>query len=228
MEDVSKALLMAGGILLAILVMTIGAIFFSSASDLMESFKKSEEASVASQFNNKFTKFIGSRTDDNSVKGYATIHDIVSLANFAWDYNNRQVYELTKMDLTEQLEDTRIIHINITNGIARKNRNTIEVVNGGTYILSELQNYNQDAYQILLSELYFQSNESPNTKSIINFQIDVKKVNAEGKIINVDFYPATIKGKSNITAKEEISNVNTRINDIKNKLSDSKYKKFNF
>ena len=230
MEDVSKALLMAAGILLAILVMAVAARFFSSASDLMESFQTQERVSNATQFNSRFTKYIGSRNTDSSIRGYATIHDIVSLANFAWNYNNEQVYELKKMTLSEQLEDHRIIHINITNGLATKNQNNVEITNAGSSIISDLQNYNQVAYNFLLDKIYFRNNDFPNTKSIINFKIDIKGTNAEGKIYNVDFYPASVDEISN--SKESINTLNINIKETCKEITDEKnkdkYRKYDF
>ena len=230
MEDVSKALLMAAGILLAILVMAVAARFFSSASDLMESFQTQEKVSIATQFNSRFTKYIGSRNTDSSIRGYATIHDIVWLANFAWNYNNEQVYELKKMTLSEQLEDHRIIHINITNGLATKNQNNVEITNSGSSIISDLQNYNQVAYNVLLDKIYFRNNDFPNAKSIINFKIDIKGTNAEGKIYNVDFYPASVDEIS--SSKESINTLNSNIKEKCKEITDEKnkdkYRKYDF
>ena len=228
MEDVSKALLIAGGILMGILTLSILTYLFMQGQNLIETIRKKEDNTRVNMFNTNFTRFIGSREETNgsnsSIKGYATIHDIVSLANFAWDYNNKQVDNLSLMSINEQNEDPRIIHINITEGIY--NKSSKEVINNHSVaIITDLQNYNQSAYNIMLDQLYYRPGSTAGKENIISFQIDIIKKDAEGKIINVDFYPTTQVKNEDEILNQDIEKV---LNSIKSERDYKKYKKFDF
>ena len=58
MENASKALIIAGAILLAILIISLGILIFSQAQDTVGSVNMSEQEMMA--FNNKFTSYGGS------------------------------------------------------------------------------------------------------------------------------------------------------------------------
>lgn len=79
MENASKALLISGGILIAMLIISIAVFLFANYNELGTSYDKNLEASEIQKFNEKFLKFEG-RQD-------ITIQEIVSLANFAREYN---------------------------------------------------------------------------------------------------------------------------------------------
>ncbi|MEE0865899.1 MAG: hypothetical protein U0L98_03780, partial [Clostridia bacterium] len=57
MENASKALIIAGAILLAILIISLGILIFSQAQDTVGSVNMSEQEMMA--FNNKFTAYEG-------------------------------------------------------------------------------------------------------------------------------------------------------------------------
>ena len=227
MEDVSKALLIVAGILMGILTISVATYVFKQGKNFVDTIKKNEENSRVNMFNANFTRFIGSREENNnstsSVRGYATIHDIDSLANFAWDYNNKQVDNLSLMSINEQNEDPRLIHINMTEGILNKSSN--EVTNSHKLIITELQNYNQNAYNIMLDQLYYKPNSTPGQNNVISFQIDIIKKDAEGKIINVEFYPTTQVKNEDKILNQELRGILSNIIDEKDY---KKYKKFDF
>lgn len=78
MENASKALLLGGGILIGLIVMSIGVYLFASYSGNATSYDQSRQATETRKFNVNFTKFEG-RTD-------ITIQEIVTLAKFAKQY----------------------------------------------------------------------------------------------------------------------------------------------
>lgn len=78
MENASKALLLAGGVLIGLIVMSIGVYVFSIYSNNSENFDKNREAAEIKNFNANFTKFEG-RED-------ITIQEIVTLTKFAKQY----------------------------------------------------------------------------------------------------------------------------------------------
>lgn len=114
MENASKALLMAGGVLIAILILTVVVILFNTYGQLAPTYEKELEENEIKKFNSNFTKFEG-RQD-------ITIQEIVSLTNFAKQYEqeteiNIQVW-FSSNDLTDKNEDQLIslIKNNSTNG----------------------------------------------------------------------------------------------------------------
>lgn len=81
MENASKALLIAGGILIAILIMTIGIVLFTNYRRLEISYNQRLETSEIQKFNANFTKYEG-RTD-------ITPQEIVTVINFAKNYEEK-------------------------------------------------------------------------------------------------------------------------------------------
>lgn len=79
MENASNALIMAGGILLGIMILSFGIILFS----IFGSFTKEQQEEISSvnlyQFNSQFTKYEG---DGN------TAHDIVTIINLVKTIND--------------------------------------------------------------------------------------------------------------------------------------------
>lgn len=74
MENASKALLMAGGILLGVLILTLMVTLFAGSKGLANSYEKTKQEEAIQQFNVNFTKYIGQEL---------TIHDVVTICNFA-------------------------------------------------------------------------------------------------------------------------------------------------
>lgn len=83
MENASKALLMAGGVLLAIMVLSLGILLFTSFGGTSSQIHDNIEENQATQFNSQFTSYMG--------KDNVTIHDVVSMAKLATQ--NNQNYE---------------------------------------------------------------------------------------------------------------------------------------
>lgn len=79
MENASKALIMAGSILIGVIIMTIGVTIFTSFGSTSEKIQKQMNEKAIAEFNAHFTKYVGMQD--------CTIHDIVSLANFARKFN---------------------------------------------------------------------------------------------------------------------------------------------
>lgn len=176
MENASKALLMGAGTLLAILIIFIAVRIFSSASDVTEAYQTKEVSSEVATFNTNFTRFVGAvvingELDEN--QHYAKIHDVVSVSNFAWNYNNK----VTQNPLDP--DDERIIRINI-------------ISEDGKTKIDNLQNYTQKAYNELINAGYYVVNSNPNANNTINYEIKIKSRAADGRINNVDFIPSSM------------------------------------
>ena len=74
MENASKALIMAAGILVGMLILALMVTLFASAGNLNKSYDQSREASKVQQFNVNFIKYI---------EKDLTIHDVLTIYNFA-------------------------------------------------------------------------------------------------------------------------------------------------
>lgn len=78
MENAVKALLIAAGVLIGIMVLSLGVALFSSLSEFSGNTQKQIEENAVQKFNEQFTRYI----DTN-----LTIHDVITAANTARESN---------------------------------------------------------------------------------------------------------------------------------------------
>lgn len=81
MENATKALLIAGVVLIAIIIISIGLYLYSMFSNQSKEYNDIISATELEKFNSKFNVFIG-RTDIRA-------QEIVSVANLAKEYNDQ-------------------------------------------------------------------------------------------------------------------------------------------
>lgn len=74
MENASKALLMAAGVLLGILLLALMVTLFASSSSLTKSYDQAKQAEAVQQYNAAFTKYLGKDL---------TIHEVKTILNYA-------------------------------------------------------------------------------------------------------------------------------------------------
>ena len=86
MENASKALLMAGGVLLGILILSLAVYLFSNFGGASSRIHDNIEENQTAQFNSQFTKYVGNEN--------VTIHDVITMANLATE--NNKYYEMPK------------------------------------------------------------------------------------------------------------------------------------
>ncbi|MCI8759863.1 MAG: hypothetical protein HFJ34_01850 [Clostridia bacterium] len=87
MENASKALLMAAGVLIGMLILSLAVYLFASFSSSMSQVYEKNEENQLNQFNTQFTSYMGKK---------CTIHDIITVANLATE--NNIFYELPKVN----------------------------------------------------------------------------------------------------------------------------------
>lgn len=87
MENASRALLMAGGILIAILIISMAVYMFVTYNRVETSYGNTMESNEKIKFNTNFTKFEG-RKD-------ITAQEIVTLINFAKNYKETNQITIT-------------------------------------------------------------------------------------------------------------------------------------
>ena len=162
MENASKALLIGAGTLIAILILAIATGLFRAASGVAKTYDQTMQSTEITKFNTNFTKYLDAGVKDesgNTKRESANIYDVISLSNFAKDYNNNFSEE------TVNNNSKAIVHIDIKN------------VNESTPIIADVQNYSKKAQNYLISQCYYQSNAAPNAKSIITFKIKIEESN---------------------------------------------------
>jgi len=83
MENASKALLMAAGMLIAVLLVSIFALMFSTMSEYTKAYDERKETEELQAFNVQFEKY---------VQNGATAQDIVTVINLVKSYNEKNEY----------------------------------------------------------------------------------------------------------------------------------------
>ena len=105
MENASKALIMAGGVLIGVLILSLMAyLFVDFGSTSAEIHKQNEEKQII-EFNSKFTAYEGYK--DKNGNWQITIYDIVTLAGYAKE-NNKYYEGVEDEQIHVQVEGTDI------------------------------------------------------------------------------------------------------------------------
>lgn len=114
MENASKALLMAAGVLIGVLILSLAVYLFANFGTASAEIHKQKDMNEINKFNTQFTSYEGKE---------CTIHDIVSVADLAINNN-------TNYSLTSAANNNYYIIVAIIGG-----------KNGGAAIRQELQKY---------------------------------------------------------------------------------------
>lgn len=169
MENASKALIMAGGILIALLVIGALMLMFGNLSSYQKSNTQSEKDLQLAAFNQEFAQYA-----DSDIKGY----DLISLINKVVDFNKKD-------GITNYVDYDKKITVKITLGSAFANKygvnGDISPFNTRQY---SIQNSNNDFHQIISSfstleqqyTLGVMSKLSANYDSIVSGTKTIKEV----------------------------------------------------
>lgn len=108
-QNLSRALLMAAGVLVAMLVLALGAYLYSSFSARVEETVRQNEVALIQTYNDKFIQY--------EKRENLSVQDIVSVINLARECNikNQVVGEDTNSNLYIRVSITGVIAPNITN-----------------------------------------------------------------------------------------------------------------
>lgn len=104
MENASKALLMAGGVLITMLVVSLGIYFSRVVADSMGGIYTRMEQRKIAEFNQQFLEF-----NDTKIN----IQDVVSLINLAKDSNDKNLLSGEKAPLDPKTDTSYYITVNI-------------------------------------------------------------------------------------------------------------------
>lgn len=182
MENASKALLISGGILIAILILAISTRLFKSAASVSKSYFEKQETSEITQFNANFSKFTSAGVQDKTtgkiIKQYATIYDIITLANFAYDYNSKNIEFPDNPDTYKNDNNSVAIKIDLfINNMEYKNIESEEYLK---------KTYRGTTYTELLESYYYKVNTPTTADNYYTFQAETLRNNT-GRINYVKF-----------------------------------------
>lgn len=106
MENASKALIMAGSVLIGVLILTLFVYLFRTMGEYAASAERDRAQTQIEMFNANFTKFVGETVyedefgNEETVAKTCTMHDVVTVANFAKQTNQALGYE-TEQDYSD-------------------------------------------------------------------------------------------------------------------------------
>ena len=151
MENASKALIMVGGILIGILILTIAVVLFRSFSDFGHSTYEQVEETKIMEWNSNYLKFYGNMSTGSNQKNVpipVTAHDIVSMANHAMQNNINYGFEGI-----EEADNPSSYYVQVVvNGINGYENFESRLVNRENF----LKNYSQKAdANGIVSPIYF-------------------------------------------------------------------------
>jgi len=98
MENASKALLIAGGVLITIIIISLGVALYASFSGQAKQYSQIMDTTEVQKFNSNFDVYIG-RED-------ITAQEIVSIVNLAKEYNNSIRIIVIKNGMNQNISDS--------------------------------------------------------------------------------------------------------------------------
>lgn len=171
MENASRAIIMAAGILIGVIVLSIGVYLFSIFGTRAADIQREIDGRVLAEFNNRFLKYESSEA--------CTIHDIISLTNFAkktnqaFDFDNNNINDRNNpyylhvyikkgakmVDLTTYTEEQIINELKENSTYEEKNITTGEVTAGIQYYTCKQILYENDTEPNRVSGIVFEKNK---------------------------------------------------------------------
>ena len=149
MYNSSKALLIAAGVIIGVLILSVGVVLFAmfgnSSKDIIN---KLEEAKVT-EYNNNFYKYYGEGV-------IITAHDIVTITNFARKANKEGQVE----NVSGYSQSTDYVQINV------KNKKETEIVN---FEKKENSDANKNYYDTFIKNNTFKKDNSGNETTQIKY-----------------------------------------------------------
>lgn len=136
MENASKALIMAGGILIGILIISLAVYLFTDFGRTAADINDRNASQQLVDFNSKFTKYESYKDNDGNWK--TTVYDIVTLAGYAKENN-----EYYKESTDEQISVNIVGANKLENIQGISNYKKTLIINGNTTYL-----YNDDGVSL--------------------------------------------------------------------------------
>ena len=105
MENASKALIMAGGVLIGILIISLAVYLFVDFGSTSAQINDQNAQKQITEFNSKFTSYEGYKDKDRNWK--TTIYDIITLAGYAKE-NNEYYKDVEEEKIVVKIDRTSI------------------------------------------------------------------------------------------------------------------------
>lgn len=105
MENATKALLIAAGVLIGVIILSLGVYLFSNLGSYVTNTQKQIEENALNKFNTQFLKYINTN-DGQNTQFELTFQDVITAASLAYD--NNQQYNLTLADANENTYYVRV------------------------------------------------------------------------------------------------------------------------
>ena len=86
MENATKAMLIAAGLLIGVMIMSLGLALYNELANYVASSNERIMNNEINTFNTQYTKYLG--------KSNLTIQDVVTVANMAFENNNNSSFYL--------------------------------------------------------------------------------------------------------------------------------------
>jgi len=96
MENAVQALLIAAGVLIGVMILSLAVSLYSSLNEYVTDTQEQAISKEVQQFNEQFVKYINCNDNSSEVEFVLKIQDIVTAANAA--YENNKKYELTEQN----------------------------------------------------------------------------------------------------------------------------------
>lgn len=109
MENATKALLMAVGVIIGVLVLTIFIWVFRKGAQMLESVDNKGNSELIAEYNSKFIIYNRESyiaKDGKKHEYYNTVFDIVTACNLAYEINNRNDFDNKEYLIIEVILDT--------------------------------------------------------------------------------------------------------------------------
>lgn len=183
MENASKALIMAAGVLLGVMLISFAVYLFSTFGSYSNEVYLQMEETRMNAFNSQFTKYYGTEQrenpyDSNSDKYYngpilCTVQDVVTLAKLARDSNAK--YDVYIDDPNYVSTNPNDLYVTV---------NLLSITKG-----NNIENWTENQFTNLIKENTFVSGSTSNIKYYYITSIDFMNVNdtlQRVRTVNID------------------------------------------
>lgn len=170
MENASKALIMAGSILIGVMILSLGVYLFKSYASTSQQINKQMTDTQITEFNSQFTKY----EDQKKVRAY----NIVSIANLARQ-NNEQYYGENYNASTEKGEPYYITVM--VNGI---NNGKINGINTSDFSSNNFENQAKSSNSLSLQDFIKAYSLKEDKLTPYYFECKSVNINSNTKLVN--------------------------------------------
>ena len=118
MDNSVKALYIAAGMLLGVMILSVWVYIFSQGASLGRNYDADKKTEQITAFNGQFDKYIGKAKQNDSDKGYSfeeksnVASDIVTCASLAYDINRKNDYDVENhVEIVVEMPSSKTYHI---------------------------------------------------------------------------------------------------------------------